>query len=99
MTTDAKRRHLDENWHTVHGILEGRTSAISAKEIVEHWPDDAEKPSRATLYAWLALAFEGKRIRRQGQGTKNDPWIYRLPNEDDKYRDRGELPPLKELDW
>ena len=99
VTTDAKQRQFNENWHTVHGILEGRKSAISAKEILEQWPDDVDKPGKVTLYAWLALAFEGKRIRRQGQGTSNDPWIYRLPNEDDKYRDRGELPPLRELEW
>ena len=99
VTTDAKRRQFDENWQTVHDILKERTAAISLKEIVEHWPDDVEKPSKPTLYAWLALAFEGKRIRRQGQGTSNDPWCYRLTNEDDEYRDRGELPPLKPLDW
>ena len=99
VTTDAKRRQFDENWQTVHNILKERTDAISLKEIVEHWPDDVEKPSKVTLYAWLALAFEGKRVRREGQGTKYDPWSYRLENEDDEYYDRGELPPLKPLDW
>ncbi len=99
VTTDAKRRQFDENWQTVHNILKERTDAISLKEILEYWPDDVEKPSRPTLYAWLALAGESKDVRRQGRGTSNDPWRYRLPNEDDEYRDRGELPPLRDLDW
>ena len=33
----------------------------------------------------------------EGSGRKADPYRYRLPNEDDEYWDRGELPPLREL--
>ena len=29
-------------------------------------------------------------------GRKTDPYRYRLPNQDDEYYDRGELPPLRE---
>jgi hypothetical protein len=28
-------------------------------------------------------------------GVRSDPYRYRLPNEDDQYYDRGELPPLR----
>ena len=70
---------------------------ITHKEIAEYWPEE-EKPSKGTLYAWLNLAFDRKLVRRDGRGTKNDPWRYRLENEDDQYRDRGELPPLKPLE-
>ena len=38
-----------------------------------------------------------KLIRRVGTGRKADPYRYRLPNADDEYWDRGELPPLGEL--
>lgn len=37
-------------------------------------------------------------VRRDGRGTKNNPWCDRLENEDDEYHDRGELPPLKPLE-
>jgi len=37
-------------------------------------------------------------VRREGTGRRLDPFRYRLPNEDDEYRDRGELPPLKDLE-
>ena len=50
------------------------------------------------LYEWLNRAFAEKRVRREGKGTRTDPWRYRLENEDDWYYDRGELPPLKPLE-
>ena len=79
--------------------MRGRSGAITLMEILEYWPEDAEKPSRTTLYTWLGIAYDEKRIRRQGRGNKHDPWRYRLENEDDEYYDRGELPPLKPLEW
>ena len=97
VTTDPKRREMEENWQTVHGILKGRTDGITHREIAEFWPDDLDKPSRSAIYAWLNLAFAGKLVRREGGGTKGDPWTYRLENEDDEYEDRDELPPLKPL--
>jgi hypothetical protein len=50
------------------------------------------------LYQWLARAHAEKLIRREGEGVRNDPYRYRLENEDDEYRDRGELPPLRDLE-
>ena len=41
--------------------------------------------------------YEKKWLRRCGEGRRKDPYRYRLPNEDDKYYDRGKLPPLPEL--
>jgi hypothetical protein len=61
------------------------------------WPNDQEKPSATVLYEWLNRAFAEKRIRRQGKGTRTEPWRYRLENEDDAYWDRGELPPIRGL--
>ncbi len=58
---------------------------------------DQEKPGPTALYDWLNRAAAEKRVRREGSGTRTDPWRYRLANEDDKYYDRGELPPLKPL--
>ena len=44
---------------------------------------------------WATYAFARKLIRREGKGTRLNPWRYRLENEDDKYWDRGELPPIR----
>ena len=63
------------------------------------WPTDQERPSAAMHYYSLNRAFEENpgAPRRQGTGRKDDPYRYRLENEDDKYRNRGELPPLRDL--
>ncbi len=96
-TADPRERQFEENWKTVLGILEQHTAALTHKELAECWPDDAAKPAMSTLYSWLNLAAARKLVRREGQGTKSDPWGYRLKNKDDKYRDLGELPPLEPL--
>jgi len=62
------------------------------------WPADSDKPSPTVLYEWLARAYEEKLVRREGRGIRSHPYRYRLPNADDEYWDRGELPPLRELD-
>ena len=63
------------------------------------WPADLPKPAASALYDWLNMAFLVKRVRREGDGTRTNPWRYRLEAEDDQYRDRGELPPFKDLPW
>jgi hypothetical protein len=60
-------------------------------------PSDREPPAASVLYEWLNRAFDEKLIRREGEGRRTDPYRYRLENEDDAYRDRGELPPLRPL--
>jgi len=55
------------------------------------------RPVASVLYEWLNRATEAKLVRRLGTGRRSDPYRYRLPNEDDEYRDRGELPPLRGL--
>ncbi len=97
--TDPRERQFEENWQTVLGILKDRTGGITHREIAEVWPPDVDKPGLSTLYGWLNLGSDRKLVRRVGRGTKDDPWRYRLENEDDEYRDRGELPPLKPLRW
>jgi hypothetical protein len=98
VTADPRLREMEENLRTIVDILKGRAGGITHKEIAEYWPEE-EKPSKSLLYTWLNLAFDRKLVRREGSGTKIDPWRYRLENEDDEYRDRGELPPLKPLRW
>jgi hypothetical protein len=87
-----------DNWEQVRAILAGRTTAATHHELLNDWPPDRAKPVASVLYEWLNRATEGKLVRRFGTGRRSDPYRYRLPNEDDEYRDRGELPPLRELE-
>ncbi len=88
-----------ENWKILHAILSKRKQAATHHELLMDWPADLERPSAVTLYEWLNRAYEEKLVRRQGNGRKDDAYRYRLENEDDKYYDRGELPPLRNLNF
>lgn len=90
---------FEQNWAQVLAILKQRKVAATHAELLTDWPTDQEKPAASVLYEWLNRAFAEKRVRREGQGTKRNPWRYRLENEDDEYYDRGELPPLRDLPW
>ena|SRR5947209_16599595 len=70
-----------------------RISIEQANRLFEQTLDDV----RELRVLSLTPAFEEKRCRRQGCGLRTDPYRYRLENEDDKYLDRGELPPLRDL--
>ena len=98
VATDPRERHFQENWPTMLGILKGRTDAITHKEFAEYWPYETDVPGKTVLYAWCALAFDRKLVRREGRGTKSDPYGYRLENKGDRYRDQGRLEPLEPLD-
>jgi hypothetical protein len=87
------------NWEQVHAILSGRTAAATHLELLTDWPTNQPPPGRTALYAWLNRAFEEKLVRRSGEGTKTNPYRFRLTNEDDEYYDRGELPPLRLDRW
>lgn len=87
-----------ENWELLRSILTKRTVAATHHELLMDWPAGQEKPSAVTLYEWLNRAYEEKLLRRQGNGRKEDPYRYRLENEDDQYWDRGEIPPLRDID-
>lgn len=95
--TDPAKTRFDQNWDQVLAILKLRRQAVTHKELLDDWPADQERPSASVLYEWLNRAYGEKRIRRHGNGTRTDPWRYRLENEDDQYYDRGELPPLRPL--
>jgi hypothetical protein len=95
---DPRERQFEENWQAVLAVLQSRTAALTHKEVRECWPADADRPSETTLYDWLNHAVAKSLLRREGKGTRMSPWRYRLPNADDAYRDRGELPPIPPID-
>ncbi|HEY2785406.1 MAG TPA: hypothetical protein VGJ05_10560 [Fimbriiglobus sp.] len=97
--TDLINLQFQENWEQVEAILKSRKAAATHRELLDDWPIDQPPPAPATLYAWLNQATAAKLVRRAGQGIKTDPFRFRLPNEDDKYYDRGQLPPLRFDRW
>jgi hypothetical protein len=59
-----------------------------------NWPAEFPQPEVSVQYESLNRATDERRV---GTGRRDDPYRYRLPNEDDKYRDRGEMSPLGDL--
>ncbi|HEX3149275.1 MAG TPA: AAA family ATPase [Gemmataceae bacterium] len=94
---DPQTARFQENWDILHAILATREVSATHQELLMDWPIDLSPPSAPTLYEWLNKAFVQKLLRRSGTGRKKDPYRYRLENEDDKYLDRGEIPPLRDL--
>ena len=94
---DLAALQFERNWTQVRAILQERDTAATHRDLLMDWPSDQDKPVASVLYEWLNRAHAEKRIRREGAGTRMNPWRYRLENEDDEYYDRGELPPLREL--
>ncbi len=94
---DLPDEGFQENWDRLREVLARRKSGGTVKEILLEWPDERDQPMPRTLLRWLHSGLDRKLVRRVGQGHKSDPFRYRLPNADDEYWDRGELPPLPDL--
>lgn len=89
---------FEENWSKLESVLKRRArNGGTVAQLWNEWPDDRDRPVQTTFLRWLNRGLDEKLVRRMGTGAKNDPYRYRLPNEDDEYWDRGELPPLREL--
>ncbi len=94
---DPRTRQFEENWAQLLLILQKRKRAVTHLELRKDWPADQEQPGVTSLYEWLNRATEQKRVRREGSGTRLDPWRYRLRTELDEQYDLLELPPLPPL--
>jgi hypothetical protein len=95
---DPHGKQFRDNWSQLKAILSKRKQQASThQELLMDWPPDHDKPAACVLYEWLSRATDEKLVRRSGSGRKTDPYRFRLPNQDDKYYDRGELPPLRDL--
>jgi hypothetical protein len=91
---DPLMARFQENWSVLRSILAQHPQAATHKELLIDWPQDQSPPSATTLYMWLNRAFDLKLLRRYGSGQHEDPYRYRLENEDDEYLDRGQIPPM-----
>jgi hypothetical protein len=92
---DAREKTYHENWPTIETILADRKTDATHNELMADWPEDLTPPSRAIVYRWLQRATAEKKVIRCGQGTKSDPYRYRLRNENDDFVDS--LPPIPDL--
>jgi hypothetical protein len=91
---------LERHWNRLESVLKEHHGEIRLEDIRSNWPDDTPVPSRARLYVLLKAAVETKRVVRSGNGTRKDPYSYRLRTKSDDEHERysNSLPPLPELE-
>ncbi len=89
---DPKVARFRENWPTVRVLLQSRRGASTHKELLSDWPVDRVPPPSTLLYEWLARAASEGLVERVGNGTKFEPFRFRLPQKDDGF---GKLGPLR----
>ncbi len=75
---DPGERQFAENWTVVARLLRGCRGAVTCRELLPDWPAEVPPPE-STLYHWLALAEATGLAVREGRGTRDRPWRYRLP--------------------
>ena len=76
----------------VAGLLRGSREPATCRELLQAWPADVPPPTESSLYRWLGHAAATGRAVRNGRGTRDRPWRYRLAG--DAAGAMNGLPPL-----
>jgi hypothetical protein len=79
---DLHAIRFQENWQKVESILAGRAKAATHKELLADWPADQPRPSERQLYEWLSRAVVENRVVRSGEGTRYQPYRFRLKGQE-----------------
>jgi hypothetical protein len=91
---DRRTAQFEANLALFLAQFQDRIEARTIAELRADWPSEETCPLRNTLHNWAQTAVERGLLRREGYGTRNSPYCYRMPNAHDAYYDRGELPPI-----
>ncbi len=67
-------------------VLEDAPQKLTRGDILAEWPADFDKPGATQLKLWLNRAVERGLLLREGTGRKTDPFRYRLPATEAKWR-------------
>jgi hypothetical protein len=74
------------SWQVLQLVLNEAVEKLTRREILEHWPEDFEKPSANTLWRWLETAVAQGLLHQEGNGSKSDPFRYWLPHREHQLR-------------
>jgi hypothetical protein len=102
--TDPRDKQFAENWATLEKVLVARSGSVTCAELLTFWPEDSPPPNLASVYRWLHTAHDRKLVKRSGDGTRPDPYRFRLRTKQDDEHDRfvaclDPLPDLPPLDF
>ncbi|CAN5425185.1 hypothetical protein BH11PLA2_BH11PLA2_44130 [soil metagenome] len=90
----ADKEGFEAGWPVLKDLLDDADNRMTRKAILQGWPDDHDKPSKATLVRWLERAEKDGLIDRHGQGRCREPYKYFLKGQSPCLE---ELPPLEPL--
>lgn len=83
---DFASEEFHQTWQALRDILELAPHPLTRHQLLDCWAEDATPPDKATVWKWLDRALDRGLICRAGTGHKNDPFIYWLPAQMEKWR-------------
>lgn len=86
-----------DGWSVLKWVLSDAKCKFTRDKIIEHWPEQREKPQRTTLWRWLDQACTANLLRRDGCGRKGDPFRYWLPERQKYFGVELQLEPTPKL--
>jgi hypothetical protein len=66
-------------------ILGSASTKLSCEELLEQWPPEVPRPSKATLWRTLCTAIERGELNCDGAGVRADPFRYWLPSLEERW--------------
>jgi hypothetical protein len=78
---------FDAGWQALFGVLDEAHNKLTRRQILNEWPDDYLKPNAATLWRWLERAVRSGRVRQDGCGRRNAPFVYWLDGIEERWKD------------
>ena len=67
------------SWRLLRAVLAEASRKLNRHEINKAWPEGEVRPARSTLQRWLKQAVERGLVTQDGEGTKDKPYRYWLP--------------------
>ena len=78
---------FEHGWPILRSVLEKAEGPMKRRDLLREWPAECVPPTGQTLWRWLARALKEGLIQRDGDGTKRDPFTYRLPGMLEKWQE------------
>ncbi len=67
-----------EGWQAVVDVLATAHRKLTRQEVLDEWPDDADKPDPTSLWRWLSRAVACGQVQQEGTRRPRDPCRYWL---------------------
>jgi hypothetical protein len=94
LPTPPERDGFEAGWPALKITLEDCPHRLTRNGILNQWPTDYDKPSKATLVRWLEQAIKNGLVERHGIGRNHDPYKYWLKGRREIYEELRPLEPL-----